>query len=293
MLDDIVKMGKWVVKHPTQSVMISIGILGAVIAGEQYLQNKSVYTQIPTQTHLKEKVNDNLEQTVLDEIVIDNYSELNQYIMELGIANNLPEQKFIENADKIKLNKDKDEFPIGWRDQRGQEQLYPNMKIHKGIDEMDVVFIGNGHVPYFCKQFVEEGLKPYIISSYHSIKPSSESSIELLRDLRRNPINIPKQGKPILIIGDTHGSEYETNFPKPEDFKNLGISKIYFHAEAVPYSADDKKRMDSLKHGFWGKNNLYQYIEQLKNSGISIELNGLEPMSTYTNRQRNWIIFEF
>ena len=207
---------------------------------------------------------------------------------ELGLHTDFPGQKIIDimrssPESNSRLERDLKEFPNGIRDQRGQEQLYPGVTIHNAEGELDLIFIGNGHIPYFHERMVEAGIKPYIISSYQSRNPNPQTMddvngmMSVINALTRYPIQPAETGKPALIVGDTHTESYQTPFPDLQKLKKLGVTKLYIQAEDVPRNGNAEEKINSLKNGFWGKRNLFDYMKQVEAAEIKTEVIGLEP----------------
>lgn len=210
------------------------------------------------------------------------------HFQEMGIGTSFPADKIMnslasEPSSKSRLESELKEFPNGIRDQRGEEQLFPAAKIHTGQEELDVFFIGNSHIPYFHQKLRESGGKPYIISSYHSQNPNPSSlddvngMMSIVRALTRYPLEIAQQGKPTILIGDTHGQSYSCPFPEPQKLKKLGITKMYIQAEGVPKYGTEADKRKGLEHGFKGKRNLFDYMQKVEAAGIKVEVIGLEP----------------
>jgi len=136
----------------------------------------------------------------------------------------------------------------GVRDQRGEEQLFPSVFLHerkpiKGI--LPIVFIGNAHYPLLQKMAAERGFVTMITSSIsseniatkenHSDTETQNGYAGILEHSKYYHIeesSIP-QGYPILVLGDTHGKEYQTRFPDASDLGKLGISQVVVYTEDV------------------------------------------------------------
>jgi len=215
-------------------------------------------------------------------------SKVDLYFEELGLSTSFPDKKIVDtlrssSESNSRLERDLKEFPKGIRDQRGQEQLFPGVTIHNEEGELDLFFIGNSHIPYFHERLVEAGIKPYIVSSYQSRNPNPQiiddvnGMMSVVNAFTRYPLKPAETGKPALIVGDTHGETYLTPFPNPQKLKNLGVTNLYIQAEDVPRHGNVEERVNSLKNGFWGKRNLFNYMKQAEAAGINTEIIGLEP----------------
>lgn len=200
--------------------------------------------------------------------------QVDRYFQELGLDRTLPVEKFVKNVDL-------DRWEVCKRlpqhtDKRGSE-LYSFLTVHYGETDLDIVFIGGAHIPYFHEN-LKQSMKPYIISAHHSSDPSPTTSLIYLSMLENYPMQVVEVGKPILLIGDSHYNKYETRFPDPAKLKDLGLHSVHFHAEFVPHKGTHEERLKRLNNpGFWGLHNLYQYMVRTQEAGLDTDLNGLEP----------------
>ena len=217
----------------------------------------------------------------MPKIVINTAIRLEEYLQKLGFQTSLPVHKYRAIVNKEELRKDEKQYPLGERDWRGEHNLYPNMSINTEPHTLDIVFIGNGHVPYFHQQLREEALNPFIVSDHHFIEPDEYISLLMLRSLRKYPIVSSSGGKPILIVGHKHDEEYSIPFPSIEDITNLGISEVFVHAEFVTkhgkYGTEDGMLMQlrQVAEEWNGFKPLYAYVIKLKEAGIS-RLEGID-----------------
>ncbi|MBI3051038.1 hypothetical protein HYY74_01130 [Candidatus Woesearchaeota archaeon] len=203
----------------------------------------------------------NLQQALID------------YFASLNLARELPVEKLLAAADNTRLRDSLQQFPNGIRDQWG-EDLYSNMR-YAGPHGLTIIFIGNGHIPYFFHKLESSGFANYLISSTdsHSVAQIAEDQnglMYILETLRKYGIQPVADGCPLLVVGDTHGMSYDTPFPDAEKLRNFGVEAAVINLEAVQNGIEPST-------GFWGLKNVIEFSRTLSASEIKTILNGLEP----------------
>jgi len=226
-------------------------------------------------------------------------TKLRTLLEQTGLRYQLPYQK-LRDALKPKSIRKLDESPEGIRDQRGEEDLFPPLfgnLTHPEEGVLPVVFIGNAHYPFLQKKASEHGFTAMITSadSVENLNNKDTSDLDeqngivsILEHAKyyNSEKTLKLDGYPMLVVGDSHGNKYKTEFPNPESLKQLGISLVKVFVEDEKRGQTSEKTIKSMKSGFWGKANLARYLERLQDSGITLDVIGIEPDSTSSRSSR-------
>jgi hypothetical protein len=212
----------------------------------------------------------------------DYNSALDEYLKTF-LDVNLPIQKYASSVRWDAWERDCLRRPHGQPDPRG-ENLLKNLCIPDDRFSLDIIFIGNNHIPLFHKDLTHKGFKPYIISWHLQEELDDWDPYYILRHLRRDPIAPPQRGEPCIIIGDCHGKYYKMELPDPLELRKCGINKVHFHIELLASGLSYEDQLEHLKNAvfgkdiFWGQRKLYDYIKKLLQHNIEVQIDGLEPI---------------
>lgn len=183
------------------------------------------------------------------------------------------------------------------RDLRGEEfARYIYKTCPRSPNTLPLVLVGLNHVPAIASQVGKHYFHPlttsfltekYYLDNKSDYEPlgnnmMSGNKMALIDFLEFSLLYKYETKKyrgqnPIILIGEIHGKQYQVTLPSSDELIALGISRIVVYLESLP------KGIEELEHFFsrtyLGFRILGEYLKQYSDSGIIIEIRGLEEES--------------
>jgi hypothetical protein len=174
-------------------------------------------------------------------------------------------------------------------DERGQgfASYIFSFPIPKGV--LPIVMVGGAHIPVIAENADKKRFKPLITGSTTAENLQKNKARYVESDDTFGQYGLAnilgtaafynheekefKGTKPIILVGDTHGTEYDLSLPSPEALRRFEIHTVLVFLEGF---SQGSVNFQDLRVGDSGFGQLIEMLFQYRKKGLSLEINGLE-----------------